>query len=240
MPRRLQIKLRPAVVTPLVELIRRMLPEIDPHCSSRELSAVVDLFSPDYAHTGIIHIESDEQRPVLIGCTILRFHLRRTSLAAIPDQVFESGFDLEAGDDATKAAVMCYLFLATLQTIIIESRLPRAPVPAMLTRSILALGRGARHLFRRRSPAPQTSETIETSQVVVLNDPINLMAYVTFVFQTELAMDADTATRHMREVHENKRSIVWTGPRRTAEHLALRLRQWQLTAEVEARTNTEA
>jgi len=38
--------------------------------------------------------------------------------------------------------------------------------------------------------------------VIVWNDPVNLMSYVVFVFMKVLAFTKEKATRHMLEVHE--------------------------------------
>lgn len=53
--------------------------------------------------------------------------------------------------------------------------------------------------------------------VVVHNDPINLMDYVTKVFMKVLGFTQQKAEVHMLEVHEQGRSIVWTGTRERAE-----------------------
>ena len=53
--------------------------------------------------------------------------------------------------------------------------------------------------------------------VVILDDPVNLMSYVTLVIQRIFGYPKSKAARMMREVHEQGRSIVWTGVRETAE-----------------------
>jgi ATP-dependent Clp protease adaptor protein ClpS len=53
--------------------------------------------------------------------------------------------------------------------------------------------------------------------VVVHNDPINLMNYVTMVFQRVFQYSRERATRHMLEVHQKGRSIVWSGSKEKAE-----------------------
>jgi len=42
-------------------------------------------------------------------------------------------------------------------------------------------------------------------QVVVHNDPVNLMSYVTMVFQRVFGYPRDKAERHMLEVHQKGR-----------------------------------
>ena len=51
---------------------------------------------------------------------------------------------------------------------------------------------------------------------IVWNDPVNLMSYVTHVFQSHFGWTRAKAERKMREVHEQGRSVVSTGGR---EHM---------------------
>jgi ATP-dependent Clp protease adaptor protein ClpS len=78
---------------------------------------------------------------------------------------------------------------------------------------------------------PETELALEGQwHVVVLNDPVNLMSYVVLVFRRVFGFDEPTARRHMLEVHEQGRSVVWTGVREKAEAYVFTLQQWQLTA----------
>ncbi len=70
-------------------------------------------------------------------------------------------------------------------------------------------------------------------RVVVLNDPVNLMSYVVMVFKKIFGFDESTARRHMLEVHEQGRSVVWIGLREKAEAYAFSLQEWHLTALLE-------
>jgi ATP-dependent Clp protease adaptor protein ClpS len=69
--------------------------------------------------------------------------------------------------------------------------------------------------------------------VIVLNDPINLMSYVTMVFQRVFGYPREKAERHMLEVHHNGRSLVWSGGREQAEHYVHQLHGYQLLAHME-------
>ena len=53
--------------------------------------------------------------------------------------------------------------------------------------------------------------------VIVWNDPINLMTYVVFVLMKVLAFTKQKATKHMLEVHQKGKSIVATETREKAE-----------------------
>ena len=77
------------------------------------------------------------------------------------------------------------------------------------------------------------TEVAEEWRVVVLNDPVNLMSYVVLVFKRVFGFDNARARKHMLEVHERGRSVVWSGAREPAEAYVHRLQQWQLTAVLE-------
>ncbi|QGQ21046.1 ATP-dependent Clp protease adapter ClpS [Cellulomonas sp. JZ18] len=52
---------------------------------------------------------------------------------------------------------------------------------------------------------------------IVWNDPVNLMSYVTYVFQTYFRYPREKAERLMRQVHEEGRAVVSTGNREAME-----------------------
>ncbi len=66
--------------------------------------------------------------------------------------------------------------------------------------------------------------------VVVLNDPVNLMDYVVMVFRRVFGYDLEKARKHMLEVHELGRSVLWSGGREEAESYVYQLQEWQLSA----------
>jgi ATP-dependent Clp protease adaptor protein ClpS len=70
-------------------------------------------------------------------------------------------------------------------------------------------------------------------QVVVHNDPVNLMTYVTMVFKKVFGYSTERARRHMMEVHVKGRSIVWSGSREKAEFYVQQLHGYQLLATLE-------
>lgn len=79
-----------------------------------------------------------------------------------------------------------------------------------------------------------TEEAVDTPwNVVVHNDPVNLMSYVTRVFMKVMGFPRERAERHMREVHEKGRSIVWSGARERAEAYVEALHGYLLLATLE-------
>jgi ATP-dependent Clp protease adaptor protein ClpS len=69
--------------------------------------------------------------------------------------------------------------------------------------------------------------------VVVHNDPVNLTAYVTRVFQKVFGYSYSRAQKHMLEVHNLGRSIVWTGERERAEAYVEQLHGYLLLSTLE-------
>jgi len=66
--------------------------------------------------------------------------------------------------------------------------------------------------------------------VIVWNDPINLMSYVTFVFQKLFGYSLEKATALMLDVHHKGRAVVSSGPREKAELDVFRLHEHGLWA----------
>src|SRR6202048_2399397 len=69
--------------------------------------------------------------------------------------------------------------------------------------------------------------------VIVWNDPINLMSYVTFVLQKLFGYSKAKATRLMLDVHHKGRAVVSSGPREKAEIDVFRLHEHGLWATME-------
>src|SRR6266508_5656648 len=70
-------------------------------------------------------------------------------------------------------------------------------------------------------------------QVVVHNDPVNLISYVTMVFERVFGYPRQKAERHMLEVHHKGRSVLWSGMRERAELYVQQLHGYLLLATLE-------
>ncbi len=80
----------------------------------------------------------------------------------------------------------------------------------------------------------RTEEALDIPwNVVVHNDPINLMEYVTKVFIAVFGFTRQKAEVHMLEVHEKGRSIVWSGARERAELYVQQLHSHLLLSTIE-------
>jgi ATP-dependent Clp protease adaptor protein ClpS len=66
--------------------------------------------------------------------------------------------------------------------------------------------------------------------VIVWNDPVNLMSYVTLVLQKLFGYTRGHATRLMLQVHNEGKSVVSTGTREKAELDVARLHAYGLWA----------
>ena len=69
--------------------------------------------------------------------------------------------------------------------------------------------------------------------VVVHDDPVNLMGYVTYVLMKIFGYDENKAAILMMQVHKLGRSIVWTGQREKAEFYVQQLQAHQLKTSLE-------
>ena len=69
--------------------------------------------------------------------------------------------------------------------------------------------------------------------VLVHDDPVNMMGYVTWVFQKIFGYPESKATELMLQVHEGGRAVVWTGQREKAEFYVAQLQAHQLSSTLE-------
>ena len=69
--------------------------------------------------------------------------------------------------------------------------------------------------------------------VIVWNDPINLMSYVTLVLQKLFGYSLEKATELMLDVHEKGRAVVANGTHEQAEMHVFRLHEHGLWATME-------
>jgi ATP-dependent Clp protease adaptor protein ClpS len=95
-----------------------------------------------------------------------------------------------------------------------------------------------------RMPTAAPAETVESDtdtvvvtdqpwKVIVWNDPINLMSYVTLVLQQLFGYPRSKAEKLMMDVHEKGRAIVNSAAREQAELDVFRLHEKGLWATME-------
>jgi ATP-dependent Clp protease adaptor protein ClpS len=104
------------------------------------------------------------------------------------------------------------------------------PVPARRQ-----VGHGIR-MAEAPAAEPELDESVELDSawnVIVHNDPVNLMSYVVKVFMKVLGFSQQRAETHMLEVHHKGRSVVWTGEREKAEMYVQQFHSYLLLATLE-------
>ena len=94
----------------------------------------------------------------------------------------------------------------------------------------------------KRVSAPMPVETEEPEEAilvdrpwvtVVWNDPVNLMSYVTYVFETYFGYSRKKAEKLMLEVHNDGRSTVSSGSREEMERDVQAMHEYGLWATME-------
>jgi ATP-dependent Clp protease adaptor protein ClpS len=95
------------------------------------------------------------------------------------------------------------------------------------------------------APSPVEVEEPETDHLtavdkpwvtLVWNDPVNLMSYVSFVFQTYFGYSRKKAEKLMLEVHNDGKSAVSTGSREEMERDVQAMHEYGLWATMEKQT----
>lgn len=92
------------------------------------------------------------------------------------------------------------------------------PAPRMVYMSVSTLS--APETSTETSAATSTDELTASDTpwvVIVWNDPVNLMSYVSYVFQSYFGYSKAKSNRLMLEVHHDGKSVVSTGSREKAE-----------------------
>lgn len=199
-----------------------------------DVNRLLDTFSPDFENTGCILIHAETAPEIARACSLLRLHLRQDKFPQVPDHLLEAGTEITGADTG---AVTAYGFVGTLQKVVLQhfadtltagAALRDAPAPGGFLRRLRAA-------FRKPSLAPATAEAAPDSRwaVVVLNDPVNSMSYVSVVFRRLLGLPEEAAKARMQEVHLLKRSVVWEGAEEGALRRMRALHAWHLHAVVE-------
>jgi ATP-dependent Clp protease adaptor protein ClpS len=87
-----------------------------------------------------------------------------------------------------------------------------------------------------REDLPSTEERQAVDRpwdVIVWDDPVNLMSYVVFVFKRVFGFPEHLARKLMLEVHEQGRALVASEPREQAERYVHELHRYGLRATME-------
>ena len=74
----------------------------------------------------------------------------------------------------------------------------------------------------------ESEDLDEPWQVLIFNDPVNLMSYVTVVIRRIFGYSETKARKHMMQIHREGKTIVWSGGRERAENYVQQLQSHQL------------
>ena len=143
--KRIEVKLSLPVVAPLLDVIKTAadtlqgslaaplgVEDIEPEfreawtedllrSQNDELGTLLALFDKEFFATGTVSFDEENADIIVRACAALRLRLRGTVLKAVTDTALESGeIAVELLTEAQRKAFMCYLFLATIQDLIIQ------------------------------------------------------------------------------------------------------------------------
>jgi len=144
--KRIEIKLNLEAVAPLLDRIKesvgalegKLAAPVRPPDSDAEMEAAwagellrdqkgdcqrfLAMFDQRFFADGTISLDEENAGPVLRACAAIRLNLRESAFGMVPDEALEGGkVSLEQMDQATQNAFEAYVFLATLQELIIEN-----------------------------------------------------------------------------------------------------------------------
>lgn len=143
--KRIEVKLSLDVVAPLLDVIKRTAGALSRHLAAPNAPRDVDaefretweaellasqnsdvrqflaLFGEEFFVEGMIALDEKNAEPLVRAAAAIRLKLRELHLKDFGDETLEtSDVDITQLDDETRKAFMAYLFLATLQELIIQ------------------------------------------------------------------------------------------------------------------------
>jgi hypothetical protein len=88
---------------------------------NEDVRLLLSLFGKEFFTTGIIALDGTNAEPVVRACAAVRLRLRGRELAALPDETLEDGtVELAQLTEPVRRAFMSYVFLATLQDLVLN------------------------------------------------------------------------------------------------------------------------
>ena len=143
--KRIEVRLSLPVVAPLLDVIKSAsqslqqnlasplaMTDLDPEFradwtaelqmgQTTDVDILLALFDEHFFTDSVIGLDASNAEPVVRACAAVRLRLRENYLKALDDEILESSdVELEQLEEPVKKAFMCYLFLATLQELIIQ------------------------------------------------------------------------------------------------------------------------
>ncbi len=143
--KRIEVKLALPVVAPLLDVIKEMadglgqqlaaplaVADLDAEfhdawvgelvgAQSADVQRLLALFDDEFFRDGVVAFDEDNAECILRACAAIRLRLREHHLKSVADETLETGeVDMMALEEPKRRAFMCYLFLATVQELIIQ------------------------------------------------------------------------------------------------------------------------
>lgn len=143
--KRIEVKLSLPVVAPLLDIIKGLagdldrvpavapaLPDHDSEFSDSwidelvaaqhtDVTMLLSLFGEEFFSEGIVTFDRTNAEAIARACSAVRLRLRERYLKPLGDEALEAGeVEMDHLDEPVKKAFMCYLFLATIQELIIH------------------------------------------------------------------------------------------------------------------------
>lgn len=143
--KRIEVKLAVPIVAPLLDVIRELADDLSKNLAAPisiqdidadfqeswtqellagqgdEVKTLLALFNEEFFAEGIVAFDETNAETIIRACSAVRLRLREKYLKGVGDDTLESGdLDLDALEEPIRKAFMCYLFLATVQELIIQ------------------------------------------------------------------------------------------------------------------------
>jgi len=143
--KRIEVKLSLPVVAPLLDVLKAAadglernlaaspaMQDLEPEfhgdwmqdllqSQNEDVRTLLGLFNEEFFTEGVVAFDDDNAETVVRACAAVRLRLRAQHLPGLTEEVLESGeSELAQLPEAVRKAFLCYLFLATLQELIIQ------------------------------------------------------------------------------------------------------------------------
>ena len=143
--KRIEVKLALPVVAPLLDVIKELadnlrknlaapiaLKDLDSDfqeawfdellsTQNEEVRTLLALFDDDFFGEGVVAFDEENAEVIVRACAAVRLRLREKYLKPLGDELLESGdVEMNTLSEPLRKAFMCYLFLATIQELIIQ------------------------------------------------------------------------------------------------------------------------
>ncbi len=143
--KRIEVKLALPVVAPLLDVMKELsdglrqnlagpvgLPDLDEEfrgvwvgdllvTQNHDVETLLALFDDEFFKEGVVAFDEENAEVLVRAAAALRLRLREHSLKTLDDETLESGeIEMEKLAEPIRRAFMCYLFLATIQELIIQ------------------------------------------------------------------------------------------------------------------------